>query len=218
MDWEPSPGAALDNGGWTRRPPATWDTDDLEPDLPVSSDWDSFAINKQRMFAPPQAEETGLENLLAGWGLGGGVSDSASSMAASTDGQRPGFLVDQSTLRAIGWSLVLARIIGATITAFDPNGRHLLEACSSANRPVLGLELGVAVLKMAFVWTTCGPHISPSIAMGGSFDLVSAGLRCVALFKPGIIDNALGLKQHDVWRVTAKWSTWAVINLIVSCT
>ena len=173
-------------------------------------------MNKQRMFAPPQAEETGLEHLLAGWGLGGAVSDVTSSMAVSATRQSQGFLVDQGTLRAVGWSLVVARIVGASLAAFGQN--QVMEALSSADRPLLGLELVIAILKMALVWTTCGDHISPSLAMGGSFDLVNTGLRCVALLKPSIIDKTFGVAQHDVWHATAKWITWAVLNLIVSCT
>ncbi|BEI80255.1 hypothetical protein CcaverHIS002_0107840 [Cutaneotrichosporon cavernicola] len=38
---------------------------------PTHSDWDGFGVGTQRMFAPAESNETGLEALLATWGLGG---------------------------------------------------------------------------------------------------------------------------------------------------
>jgi hypothetical protein len=38
---------------------------------PTNNDWDGFGVGTQRMFAPAESNETGLEALLATWGLGG---------------------------------------------------------------------------------------------------------------------------------------------------
>ncbi|CAK9786042.1 hypothetical protein CC85DRAFT_314239 [Cutaneotrichosporon oleaginosum] len=38
---------------------------------PTHSDWDGFGVGTQRMFAAAESNETGLEALLATWGLGG---------------------------------------------------------------------------------------------------------------------------------------------------
>lgn len=68
MDWEPTPPSALYNGGYT-----------FEQAIPTyieqdgsgqKGEWDNFAVGKQRMFGRKEGEdETGLEGLLAGWGL-----------------------------------------------------------------------------------------------------------------------------------------------------
>lgn len=82
MDWEPSPHAALSNGGYTGRPPlwARDSTDTADGEWPgsgairqdTSSDWDKFGIGQQRMFAEAtRHEETGLERLLEDWGISG---------------------------------------------------------------------------------------------------------------------------------------------------
>lgn len=72
MDWEPSPRPSNISGG-RRRPPGL-DDEDQDPEANSNSrhDWDSFAVNRQRMF-PNQTtrDETGLESLIAGWGIDG---------------------------------------------------------------------------------------------------------------------------------------------------
>lgn len=69
MDWEPSPGAALTNGGYTRRPP-DW-AEEYDDPMPLKREnWDSFGSGRQRIFAPQPEDETGLEGLLASWGIG----------------------------------------------------------------------------------------------------------------------------------------------------
>lgn len=82
MDWEPSPHAALSNGGYTGRPPL-WARDSADTadgewtgsggfKQDTSSDWDKFGVGKQRMFGPRTGhEETGLERLLEDWGISG---------------------------------------------------------------------------------------------------------------------------------------------------
>lgn len=91
MDWEPSPQAALVNGGWTRRPRGDWD-DQQDDGAAVHTsglgDWDNFGTGKQRMFAGHQQDETGLESLLAGWGIGGN-SDTPGSTALRDQARTP---------------------------------------------------------------------------------------------------------------------------------
>lgn len=88
MDWEPSPHAALTNGGYTSRPPL-WAQDSylsqeegsadfgMHAKTDTSADWDNFGVGKQRMFGHrPGHEETGLERLLEDWGIGGDIPGS----------------------------------------------------------------------------------------------------------------------------------------------
>lgn len=52
------------------------DSMDWEPAAPTSSsDWDNFGAGKQRMF-PTSAQETGLESLIATWGIDEGAKRS----------------------------------------------------------------------------------------------------------------------------------------------
>lgn len=78
MDWEPSPPPFSTNtiGGFPKPPGLSLAEDEgmeLSDGIGVTakSDWDNFGVGKQRMF-PGQTGETGLESLLAGWGLGTG--------------------------------------------------------------------------------------------------------------------------------------------------
>lgn len=75
MDWESAPISAIHNGGYTTQGPPTIHhvSDDRYPEGDIAHshvNWDSFASGKQRMFPRRDGQdETGLENLLAGWGL-----------------------------------------------------------------------------------------------------------------------------------------------------
>jgi hypothetical protein len=80
MEWEPTPPPALYNGGYTLAgsiPPGAYADQGHE-----GGEWDNFATGKQRMFGQKEGEdETGLEGLLAGWGL-------AESVAGQSAGPR----------------------------------------------------------------------------------------------------------------------------------
>jgi hypothetical protein len=89
MDWEPSPHTALSNGGYTGRPPR-WEPDEDDSPPLHKADWDGFGVGKQRMFPQRhEQEETGLESLLAGWGLGA-AADAGSSNSAARPQRRRG--------------------------------------------------------------------------------------------------------------------------------
>jgi hypothetical protein len=74
MDWEPSPTTDRTS---LKRPPGL----ELENDE-TRDDWDQFAVGPQRMFAAREGhDETGLESLIAGWGIDAGPTSTSSGVA-----------------------------------------------------------------------------------------------------------------------------------------
>ena len=220
MDWEPSPGAALSNGGWTRRPPTSWDDEDADAQ-PATNDWDSFATNKQRMFGLPQQDETGLESLLAGWGLGGGgLSDTTSSLAApSTGAGRRGLVLDEVFLRAVGLSLVAVRCVGAVAghlitTSGSGSAETVGILLTSSNRPLLGFETGTTCLSLLLLAT--GSYDSqPSKLLYGAIDALAISARCIALFFPTLRDaSGIQVMRDRSWTPAMGWAAWAALDLL----
>ncbi len=216
MDWEPAPSAVISNGGWTSWPPGTWDAD--EPDLDASrpNDWDSFAVNKQRMFPRPQAEETGLESLLAGWGLDGGAnSDGTSSMISpSMAGQKQGLVLDESLLGSMRWCLVAARCVGAMIGAAIQQYRGIAPAFSTGRQTLLGLEMASSAIGLALLSTT-GDRTQPHSIMKLAFELVNLATRCIVLVLPAGAETILPARlfYHGS---SLEWTAWGMLDLI-SC-
>ncbi len=219
MDWEPSPGAAVSNGGWTRRPPSTWDADDLEPDLPTTSDWDSFAVNKQRIFAEPHTEDTGLESLLAGWGLDGvATSDGTSSMVApSAMRQRQGMIVDERFLRAVSWCLFAARCIGAIALTIGHIETKIIGDVLSANRTMLFAELGATSVQLVLLWTIPNNRSPQSSFVRNGIQIISILARCTALIRPVAVDNFVQAIRWSDRRIPVEWAAWAVLDLVSCC-
>jgi hypothetical protein len=72
MDWEAPTPSALYNGGYTSGGPvySEQQVEETAEGYERGQEWDNFAIGKQRFFGRREGEdETGLEGLLAGWGL-----------------------------------------------------------------------------------------------------------------------------------------------------
>lgn len=88
MEWEPTPPPPLYNGGYTTSGVMRRGSDDVYQEHGIDDTrggaWDNFAIGKQRLFGQKEGQdETGLEDILAGWGLtepGAGVHGSRSQM------------------------------------------------------------------------------------------------------------------------------------------
>ncbi|KAI9633529.1 Ima1 N-terminal domain-containing protein [Dioszegia hungarica] len=72
MDWEGPAPSALYNGGYTSGGPvySEQQAEEMTEGYERGQGWDNFAVGKQRFFGRREGEdETGLEGLLAGWGL-----------------------------------------------------------------------------------------------------------------------------------------------------
>lgn len=217
MDWEPSPGAAVSNGGWTRRPPAMWDVEDDEPDPIQRNDWDSFAINKQRMFAQPQAQETGLESLLAGWGLGGGGANSSddvsSTFSPSAIGQKHGFFLDEASLRIFNGCLFLARCSGTTLSVLPARRSLSEEGFSSANRTLLGIEITTGCLGLLMISYRYDDSAKSSVLKLAVVALIIV-LRCLGLFAGPPIPTMFVALQHRQIQPSIEWAIWAVVDFV----
>jgi hypothetical protein len=140
MDWEPAPSAVIYNGGWTHRPPPAWQHNEVvaqKQSARAKSDWDTFAVNKQRMYpTQPLTDETGLESLLAGWGIGtGGVPSGADTSNGQTPMGRNGMgvqmqdgamrpesglkIFDLRYFDMIRWVLIVIRLGGVITLLLD---------------------------------------------------------------------------------------------------
>jgi hypothetical protein len=183
MDWEPSPHTALSNGGYTGRPPR-WEPDEDDSPSLHKADWDGFGVGRQRMFPQRhEQEETGLESLLAGWGLGAAAADAGTSSTAPRlqARTRRGLVLDERLLQSVKICLACVRFFGALIammTAINRGDPYILNAASV---PVLGMELVTSVLDLVMSATDpCHPDHDPSIISFGKFSVFA--IRTVALF------------------------------------
>ncbi|RXK40627.1 hypothetical protein M231_02082 [Tremella mesenterica] len=136
MDWEPSPNL--------RRRQFINEEEDLDLDLsPKKGNWDRFASNKQRMFDGKQ-EETGLEMLLAGWGLDGEIKPSQGVSV-----RHPQSINHISRiLRLVSIFLVLCRSVGIAIVLLNTRSeklrvRGIEKMVETTHVPLCALELGV---------------------------------------------------------------------------
>lgn len=208
MDWEPSPTI-----GRFRRPPGL--EDDYDNDNGIKDDWDSFAINKQRMFAPGDGDETGLESLIADWGIDPNPNPPKSNnqgQASLRDirntSDKSGFQTPSTTqigeliVRTASSFLTIARIIILILiissTISSPQS-HTIDQILS------GIEVGTIVMSAILLPRQ---YPSPRIAILAG-DLI---LHLVyAVFQRHSQFN--GLEQgRDAWMVGMTWGQWALLN------
>ncbi|WVQ95498.1 hypothetical protein IAU59_002595 [Kwoniella sp. CBS 9459] len=180
MDWEPSPSPARYNAaGYHNRPPgllSPGDEDDI--DFNISSmyprqgkdDWDAFATNRQRMF-PQHTEETGLENLLAGWGIGGGggsggaEGNGASALHVAKGGimRQRNLLHRNNIIRLIGFAFVAARVIGAGAVVLSSDlANSGSDYLATANQVILLLETIITCIRLSILLQPVSPTPAPS--------------------------------------------------------
>jgi hypothetical protein len=167
MDWEPAPGAALSNGGWTRRKPSSWEEDE-------KNDWDDFGVGRQRMFG--ENTETGLEGLMAGWGIETGRSAPVVN--------RKSKLSSIAVQQYIAIALLAARILTfSMMKALRPDLLFM------GNWPHLGLLITEVTINVVYLGIAVYRMIIESALRGQLF--VSAGfllltvlLRALILSKP----------------------------------
>lgn len=220
MDWEPSPSAVASNGGWTRPPPGMWETDDFENEASDASVWDSFAVNKQRMFAQPEVSDTGLESLLAGWGLGGGgSSEGTSSMSASTISHRQGLILDQNVIRLVRWSILAARVSFAIfIGCYGRVNSGVHGGLPSTHRALLGLETATSCIAVALMSVTSGERITAPAKVRCAIDVSDVAVRCIALYLCSTASTVSRSTAGFTSRWIVEWGGWAVLDLILCCT
>ncbi|WVF67934.1 hypothetical protein IAT40_002696 [Kwoniella sp. CBS 6097] len=241
MDWEPSPSPVPRNGnGYDNRPSGLLtpdDEDDLHFNYPSmypvkgKDDWDAFATNRQRMF-PQRAEETGLENLLAGWGIGGGGGNGGadgSSHPAPRMHIGKGSIIRQThfprgsdIVRFVGFALVVVRTIGAGAATLLHESLGRPDHLTSANQVLLVIEMITTCIRLsALLQLTPTPHTSTSTGSSPGLSIVIATLEIVlrgmalSAFSP--ISALLGIENGDASTRGAQgieWAVWGVVDLL----
>jgi hypothetical protein len=203
MDWEPSP--TVDR---SRRPPGLDDDEELNG---ARNDWDSFAVNKQRMFPPREGQdETGLESLIAGWGIDPdppsqrdqsspscGIGDDTSRSYLST------IQIGELIVRITSFLLTLARII---VLILIISSTISSSQSQTLDQILSGIEVGTIVMSAILLPRQ---YPSPRVAiLAGDLilHLVYAIYQRHSQFGP--IEQVL----RDPWMVGMTWGQWALLN------
>jgi hypothetical protein len=212
MDWEPSPHAAVTNGGWTTRPPT-------QPDAHYKgngisrNDWDGFGAGKQRMFEKPRAEvaETGLESLLAGWGISPGPADRvpAEYVHARSQRETPGIVVDGRLVKRFLSAFTALRVFGILVLSIlrsfgQPTGQFR-QYLDNGHRTLLGLELVASSLDLSLGLQR--PNSPSLLRIYG----ITTGIlaRLIGLLGPEMFTNTL---LDPGWSRIASWGFWGLVN------
>jgi hypothetical protein len=220
MDWEPSPHAAVTNGGWTRRRPMEWDGDHSEDIMDhhlVKSDWDAFGAGKQRMFGRPgpDTQETGLESLLAGWGIGGTPSEGSDlTVNRQTNlthiGTQTGFVLDQGLLKTAMALLSALRVLGILTWTLCKGVSQDIEQTTSAslqncNGTLLGLEILVYAINILLVARRPEPFATPGRVGHISLIALSIAVKVLSLVGLPILEKMVpnGAEGITSWVVHA---------------
>lgn len=140
--------------------PMDWEPTATGSPTQPSSDWDTFGIGRQNMFPRTSAsEETGLEGLLASWGLGTDTRSHAAS-ASSVSGTRDVQMMPaedsltwlRSRLDTLQRFSPMFRV-GMALVPPQPQGVRLgllvVEALLSGSRAVLSNERWTAIVNSA---------------------------------------------------------------------
>jgi hypothetical protein len=207
MDWEPSPTADRFS---SRRPPGL----DLENDE-TRDDWDQFAVGPQRMFAARDGhDETGLESLIAGWGIDAGPTSTSSGVAHLQS--RPIRLATNSNSAKLApASMPIGELIvriASSLLTFARIISLVLVLCSFINtssaftidKILSGMEVGTLVMSAILLPKTYqGPRVA--ILAG---DLILHLVYAVFQRQAGV----LGDLPRDPWMLGMTWGQWALLN------
>ncbi|KAK4687189.1 hypothetical protein P7C73_g2929, partial [Tremellales sp. Uapishka_1] len=196
MDWEPTPSS---------RPKA--------PDI----SWDSFAVNKQRMYPSQQQEDTGLEMLLAGWGIGGEVDPSRNHVSNGLPDPYP-----NPNQMVVVWDLKIARrLLGSLaivrLGVLVPFGglqwvdnerfkaaSSILDAVRKMDIGMLGIEICITLAELVMT-----PRRDQSLgsAAGMVGKILSIPLRGIASYRLS------GLEAHVEWQRMGGWLVNGVLDV-----
>ncbi|GMK54730.1 hypothetical protein CspeluHIS016_0113160 [Cutaneotrichosporon spelunceum] len=187
---------------------------------PTHSDWDGFGVGTQRMFAPAESNETGLEALLATWGLGGEpVSERpqsawersrwAEQRKIVSPESRGVFAIPQPVvqrdvlrpLRVARAILLALRVVAlvAVLTQLKANG---------ALQALLGLEAAVSTVTLGATL----PSRSWSLAVLAA----EAAVRVVALLAPGLLPLPEALRAQAPALECVAWAVADAVALLLA--
>jgi hypothetical protein len=229
MDWEPSPSI---NRLSRSRPPGL-DGEDEYDTTPRKNDWDTFAVNKQRMF-PGRSEhdETGLESLIADWGIGNpnghGHNNNHNNYNNHNNvnaqrGQGSPFgrgapalqprqaaqlspskvAIGELLVRVTSCILVIARI--AALGAYLSGIRNLSpNTIDTVDKVLSGIEVGTIVMSAITLPRT---YPSPRIAILAG-DFILHMVYAVFQQQAGPLVNL----PREPWMMGMTWGQWALLS------
>ncbi|WVR08586.1 hypothetical protein IAU60_005641 [Kwoniella sp. DSM 27419] len=224
MDWEPSPAAVVYGPGNTIRPSQDWtshsEIGNVEYNTRNKEDWDAFATNKQRMFPQNYAgDETGLETLLAGWGIGGAAKADglpSGNQPASIEGNRAPTRKEELRFhRFLGSVFVGLRLCGTAASLIVvPDHRHFAYL-NGLDGFLYFIEAGATCVKLADLMrdrTTMAQSLKWYLALGVS--AIDTIVRGMFLAAPMYRLVAWTQVLTDPRAVTLRWLCWTVLDLV----
>ncbi|OCF45681.1 hypothetical protein I317_00584 [Kwoniella heveanensis CBS 569] len=239
MDWEPSPSPASyqaygNSYNHMNRPPGLFTPED-EDDMnfhhasmyprTAKHDWDGFATNRQRMF-PQRAEETGLESLLAGWGIGGGgagtgTASEGNSVAPTHTGKYGMVRAPKPSLRRfdinriIGFALVAVRVLGASVATSTHDGMSKVNYLESANQMVQLVELTTTCVRLSILLRPSTQRTPGTKAgLGIVIATLEIVLRGMALSTFDSLWTSFGITDNAAMVKSVEWAVWGTIDLV----
>ncbi|OCF54788.1 hypothetical protein L486_07924 [Kwoniella mangroviensis CBS 10435] len=230
MDWEPT--RQQSNRYPLFSPKSEYDEGEV---YQGKENWDTFGTNKQRMFH--KNDETGLENLLAGWGIGG-----PSTIHANTqpNGMTHNAAPKQKKRRSNNRWLVLD-VIGTSMLMFRGSGLITMlminifkihiendeEAFDWINHWTLAVELCLVILSKSLVYLyqylrqpnyhNRGVEMDKDSIIKISWLLLDMTLRTTSL---AFTRNARSKEWigtttmigDERWRITLEWLLWGIMD------
>lgn len=211
MDWEP-----------TTASPSSGDVGEGGD----GGDWDAFGVGRQRMF-PTQSgnDETGLESLLAGWGISTGAATAppATPKAGGPPGvplaslpvaglAPRGIVLDDARLRLTRKMLLVARLVTfAAAVASVAIGIRIDDFAGPTLTVLLALEAAASGIALAVVLASRRPGSVPLAAIILASD---AALRTAALVSPAVPSS---LPYEALMAAGAEWAcaAWAALDAFV---
>jgi len=198
MDWEPAPARGTDT-----------------PE--DRSEWDSFGVGRQRMFPNGSAnDETGLENLLAGWGI------STGSAAGTTSQSQPlpmaplapsrGLVLDDALVRKFRSFLLILRCLALCAAVACVSVQLSIE--DMAPRPLralLALEAAASTLALVVCLVSRSGRMVPLAAIVLASDAVVRLSALMSTALPSSLPHeALAWAGPEI-----ACATWAVLDGMV---
>ncbi len=211
MDWEPAASASQTNSSWPTRP-LDWspdERDDVMFGTPQKSDWDRFAVQKQRMF-PKQTgnEETGLESLLAGWGIGqvndsgkGGITEHAADIGRA---KPEGIILVIDTRNIVRFTFVLLGLVrlGLAISVLTSGEANTAMSKLDRHHAISTFELATAILALPSAYQ-CPLRL---------VHILGASISRVTFMLIMTITNTQTI--HPVSTLAQLWCMWGALDLL----
>nr|XP_019008114.1 uncharacterized protein I206_07282 [Kwoniella pini CBS 10737]OCF46895.1 hypothetical protein I206_07282 [Kwoniella pini CBS 10737] len=217
MDWEPTQQSNFANTLFSP-------TDEDELIFDKKENWDKFGINKQRMFH--NQNETGLENLLAGWGINNSNPNlDSNSTVRSLQMKKSKYLRNnQKELRSIAYhavkqvtiALITIRIIGIGISTFSAD---ISIGFQAMNQHLLVIESINTILQVIVYQQYC-TYTPASLSIKVFWTIFDIIIRLsIIRFGEGSIPWAKTLtsitNHHKIFLEYLIWGTMDVVGLFI---